>query len=175
MQICRKFVSAVLVPYFVLVTCSTSMAEELSSNSVILGSSTETSEFLELAKPYDSISVSPLMWGGPEDFSRDPFMLDPNTASKILATTQAGAVWDYGLATGPSLRLMPFDVHKATQAQDWGRVSGNLSAERNNTLVILGGPKGSESLHDLTTDNIKAYWDDLFTKYSTVGRGVGTV
>ena len=72
------------------------------------------------------------------------------------------------LKTGPSLRLMPFDVHKMTQAQDWGRVSGNLSAESNNTLVILGGPNSPEIIDNLTTNNIKERWENFFIEYPTV-------
>ena len=168
MQSCRKFVSVILASYFVLVTCSTSMAEELSSNSVIIGSSTETSKIVELLKLYNSISVSPLLVGGPVDSSQPPIMLDSNTASNFLAMTQAAAVWDYGSATGPSLRLMPFDVNEVTQAHDWERVSGNLSADPNNTLVILGGPNNPKIVKNLTTNNIKTYWDNFFSNYSTV-------
>ena len=98
MRSCRKFVSAILVPYFVLVTCSTSMAEELSSNSVILGSSTEASKFVELA---ETLRFGPRLPTSGEwacgCFTRPPMTwVDPNTASKILATTRAAAVWDYG-------------------------------------------------------------------------------
>ena len=165
----KRLIGGILVPCLVFVACPTSMAGGFSSDSVIVGGLTEAKEFTSLAKHYQEISVYPLLAEKhAESTQQYGTMLTPTNAAGILAETKATAVWDVGHERGPSLHLMPFEVHAVTHKQDWSRVKSNLRAVDGNTLVILHGSAQPEITNNLSADNMEKYWDDLFENYSAV-------
>ncbi len=177
-------VAGILVPYFLFLGSLESMAQQLSPNSIIVGGSSDQGlDFRTLASRtllgnQTTISVSPFLAGMLSNSDQflleiDPIQIDLASAASILTATKATAVWDYGsIGAPPSLHVMPFDVHMATHAQDWDRVSMLLSPGEENRLVILPEPDNTNNipivLNSVHPDGIRAQWDELFSRYLTV-------
>ena len=163
----KRLIRVILVPCLLLVACPMSMAQGLSSNSVVFGGSTKGLKFADLAKDYTTISVSPLLTKTPVGFKQPPIMLPPATAASLLAATNAG-VWDLGPTKVPSFYLLPFEVHAQRQARDWSRVSGTFRPAGTKTLVILADPTAPNITKNLSIAEMRERWNELFKKYSTV-------
>ena len=86
-------------------------------------------------------------------------------AAALFSSTQASALLRVEAdPEAPSrLSFIPFEAHEATRDQDWSRVVVGLDDRDLYTLVT---PHGTTS--DLSRDELKTYWDDLFRRVPAV-------
>lgn len=153
-----------------VVLTAPTQAQDVRKPAVIVGAFPGPAQVTESTGSEDGITVSVFLPGmhGNSTFPSSRWTLD--RAGDILAVTQAPALLTAASDGSSQLYFVPFDVHAATRDAGWDRVTKALDTLRDNyTLVISEGPDtAAQVLPDLTIDQVKVHWDNLFSDYDTV-------